>query len=139
MRKPEKFCGHRRRDLKDAQTLRVLDAMRGDASLPDQELFACQFGLFRFIVSDNDRFENDDRWRHVSMSLGGRLPNYCELKHARQVWFPAEAEVIQVFPPEKEFVNNHPFCLHLWWNKDRRLTPELMQLAVGIADSGEEE
>ena len=65
------------------------------------------------------------------MSLAGRLPTYDEVKHAREVFFPAEAEVLQVFPPEKEFVNCHPYCLHLWWSKDRRLVPKETMSAVG--------
>lgn len=100
-------------------------------AFPDQVAKTFQAGPYRFILSDNDRFDTDERWRHLSMSLQTRLPTYEEVKHARQVFFPAEAEVVQVFPPEDEFVNCHPFCLHLWWSKDRRLVPPQTQSAVG--------
>jgi hypothetical protein len=91
-----------------------------------------QAGPFRVGISDNDRFGPDDeRWRHLSLSHRSRLPSYEELKSARYTFFPAEAEVIQVFPPESEFVNCHPYCLHLWWSKDRRLVPPTTASAVG--------
>ena len=88
-------------------------------------------GPYCFIFSDNDRFDCLERWRHLSMSLQSRLPTYHELKSARYTFFPPEAEVVQVFPPESEFVNCHPYCLHLWWSKDRRLVPKETQMAVG--------
>jgi hypothetical protein len=91
-------------------------------------------GDVRIIFSDNDQYEgpNGHRWRHVSMSCADRLPTYKEVFDVRKRLFPPNAEVLQVFPPTKEHVNNHAFCLHLWWNKDKRLTPRQMQWAVGI-------
>ena len=103
-------------------------------AFPDQTNQWFQAGPFRFGISDNDRFDKDDeRWRHLSMSHHSRLPTYAELKSARYTFFPPDAEVVQVFPPESEFVNCHPFCLHLWWSKDRRLVPPQTASAVGPA------
>lgn len=106
--------------------------------------YACpklQAGVYRFIVSEDDQFcvqhpngtiEGDTRrWRHVSLSLEDRLPTYDELFDARKLFFPLSAEVIQVFPPIEEHVSYHPYCLHLWWCKDGRLTPPLMRHAIG--------
>ena len=85
--------------------------------------------------SDDEVWESHvwppERWRHVSIRREDRMPSYRELKAMRARFFPADAEVIQVFPPEEEFVNQHPYCLHLWWNKDRRLCPSL---AYGVGE-----
>lgn len=95
---------------------------------------AYTLGPLRIIMSDNDRYDGPkgDRWRHVSVSCEDRLPTYDELCNVRARLFPPRAVVIQIFPPKSEHVNNHAYCLHLWWNKDRRLTPKAMQYAVGV-------
>jgi ribosomal protein L37E len=104
----------------------------GANALEDQKTQWYEAGPYGICVSDNDRYDRDDeRWRHLSISHRSRIPNYEEVKAARYCFFPAEAEVVQVFPPEAEFVNCHPFCLHLWWSKDRRLVPPQTQSAVG--------
>lgn len=51
---------------------------------------------------------------HLSISHQKRLPTYEELKEARYKFLPDEIYMAQIFPPKKEFVNLHPFCLHLW-------------------------
>lgn len=35
----------------------------------------------------------------------------CEIKH---MFFEDEEVVVQYHPPKSEYVNNHPYCLHLW-------------------------
>jgi len=75
-----------------------------------------------------------ERWRHVSTSCADRLPTWEELKHVRYKFFPEDVEVIQLFPPKKEYRNCHPYCLHLWWCKDRRLTPP--EFADAVAPKG---
>lgn len=101
-------------------------------AFPDQETHWYKAGPYTVGISDNDRYDKDDeRWRHLSISHCSRIPNYEEMKAARYCFFPGEAEVVQVFPPNDEFVNCHERCLHLWWSKDRRLVPPQTQSAVG--------
>ena len=55
-------------------------------------------------------------WEHVSVSSpkAHRCPNWHEMSFIkRQFWRPEEA-VMQLHPPEAEYVNNHPHVLHLW-------------------------
>jgi hypothetical protein len=63
------------------------------------------------IMSADDQGEG---WEHVSVSLHDRCPTWDEMCFVKDLfWLPEEA-VFQLHPPESEYVNNHPFCLHLW-------------------------
>lgn len=56
----------------------------------------------------------DDGLWHMSISFPNRLPTYDELKKARYKYLPEVHYAAQIFPPESEFVNVHPYCIHLW-------------------------
>ena len=53
------------------------------------------------------------KW-HLSISHKKRLPTYEELKESRYRFIPDNCYMAQIFPPKSEFVNVHPFCLHLF-------------------------
>lgn len=53
------------------------------------------------------------KW-HLSVAHPSRLPTYEELKRCRYKYTPDKKYMAQIFPPKKEFVNFHPYCLHLW-------------------------
>jgi len=53
-------------------------------------------------------------WEHVSVSFPSKTPSWdvmCTIKDL--FWGPQDC-VMQFHPPEKEYSNFHPFCLHLW-------------------------
>jgi hypothetical protein len=90
-----------------------------------------QMGRLRVIESDDQEFGDGEKWKHVSFSTRTRLPDWNEMKLVRETFFPPDAEVLQIFPPQAEWVNTHPFTLHFWWCKTRRLTPDF-RWAVGL-------
>lgn len=53
-------------------------------------------------------------WEHVSVSLTNRTPNWKEMCLVKSLFWDEEECVIEYHPPKSEYVNNHPFCLHLW-------------------------
>ena len=53
-------------------------------------------------------------WEHVSVSLPNRCPTWEELHFVKRAWWRGGETVIQYHPAETEYVNYHPFCLHLW-------------------------
>lgn len=53
-------------------------------------------------------------WEHVSVSLPNRCPTWPEMAYVKSQFWDAGDCVVQFHPPESEYVNNHPFCLHLW-------------------------
>lgn len=57
--------------------------------------------------------KEDNCW-HLSISKKDKLPSYQNLKDARYKFLPNDVVMAQIFPPKSEFVNVHPYCLHLW-------------------------
>lgn len=53
-------------------------------------------------------------WEHVSVSRADRCPTWDEMCQIKAMFWDTEDCVIQFHPPESEYVNNHPHCLHLW-------------------------
>lgn len=55
-----------------------------------------------------------DGWEHVSVSTRRRTPNWREMCFIKDLFWKLEECVVQFHPPRSEYVNNHPYCLHLW-------------------------
>lgn len=65
-------------------------------------------GTFVAIVSDGMG------WEHVSVSYRTRTPTWEEMCKVKDFFWDAEDPVFQIHPPRSEYVNLHPYCLHLW-------------------------
>lgn len=83
----------------------------------------------RIIASDGQG------WDHVSVSLPDRCPTWGEMCRVKSFFWDEEDTVMQLHPPKSEWVNNHPYCLHLWRSQDREI-PRPPELMVGIKDAG---
>lgn len=53
-------------------------------------------------------------WEHVSVSLPNRTPTWPEMCFIKDMFWESIDMVVQFHPPKKEYVNCHPYCLHLW-------------------------
>jgi len=53
-------------------------------------------------------------WDHVSVSWSNRCPTWDEMCLVKKTFFYPEEVCVEYHPPESEYVNNFPFCLHLW-------------------------
>ena len=53
-------------------------------------------------------------WEHVSVSLPNRCPNWEEMCFVKDLFWEPEETVMQLHPPKSEWINQHPYCLHLW-------------------------
>lgn len=73
---------------------------------------------FKVIASDGLLVPEEDPalagWEHVSVSLPHRCPTWEEMCEIKALFWDEEDTVIQYHPPRSRYVNNHPFCLHLW-------------------------
>ena len=67
-----------------------------------------QFGECYIIVSIDD-----GKW-HLSISHPNRYPTWDEIKKARYKFMPKDITAAMFLPPEKEYINVHPNCFHLW-------------------------
>lgn len=66
------------------------------------------FGKLQIIASDGEG------WEHVSVSRNDRCPTWEEMCEVKDLFWKEEDCVIQFHPPKNEYINNHPYCLHLW-------------------------
>lgn len=53
-------------------------------------------------------------WEHVSVSLNDRCPTWDEMCWIKNLFFEPDECCMQLHPPEADYVNHHPYCLHLW-------------------------
>ena len=53
-------------------------------------------------------------WDHVSVSLKGRCPTWKEMCFIKDIFFEKDEVALQYHPAEKDYVNVHVHCLHLW-------------------------
>lgn len=67
----------------------------------------------RIIASSGDETVGVE-WEHVSVSLPNRCPNWPEMCLVKDLFWDAEETVMQLHPPKSRWINNHPFCLHMW-------------------------
>ena len=74
-------------------------------------------------------------WEHVSVKArnyqGERCPTWDEMCRVKDMFFDDEEVVMQLHPKRSEYVNNHPFVLHLWRPTTAPI-PTPPSIAVGI-------
>lgn len=57
---------------------------------------------------------SDEGWEHVSVSLPDRCPTWEEICFIKNMFWDEGDLVVQLHPPKEDYINNHPYCLHLW-------------------------
>lgn len=63
-------------------------------------------------------------WDHVSVSIKStvrkveRCPTWEEMCFVKSLFWDDEESAMQLHPPKSQWVNNHPYCLHLWRPQD---------------------
>jgi len=75
-------------------------------------------------------FSWGEDWDHVSVSYPDRCPTWEEMCMVKDVFFREDECVIQFHPPKTDYVNVHPFCLHLWMPQDTEI-PKPPKYMVG--------
>lgn len=53
-------------------------------------------------------------WEHVSVSRRDRCPTWDEMCQVKAMFWDEDDCVIQFHPPKRDYVNIHPYCLHMW-------------------------
>lgn len=53
-------------------------------------------------------------WDHVSVSYSNRCPTWDEMCKVKDMFFGPDECCIEYHPAEKDYVNVHPYCLHIW-------------------------
>ena len=55
-------------------------------------------------------------WEHVSIRIHPqkRTPVWAEMNYIKDLFWGDDDLVVQYHPPKKDYINNHPYVLHLW-------------------------
>jgi len=79
----------------------------------------------KLTVICSAKVEGDgQRWMHVSVSRSSKLPSWDDLRLVKDTFIGKSRKAIQVLPPESEYVNFHPYVLHLWACLDGEPIPD---------------
>jgi len=72
-------------------------------------------GPLRIVSSGTpDEEPEEAQWEHVSVSCAGRCPTWDEMQTVKTMFWRDDETVVQFHPRNDEYVNLHPYCLHLW-------------------------
>lgn len=80
-------------------------------------------GEFYLVIASNGL-----GWDHISVTLHKkngtnikRCPSFEEMQMVKEKIFTEEEVVFQLHPREEEYINTHPYCLHLWKPNNRSM------------------
>ena len=74
-------------------------------------------------------------WEHISVSRPKRCPNWPEMCHVKDMFWDEEDCVLQYHPAKSEYIDNHPYCLHLW-RPTKQKVPYPNSILVGLKQRG---
>ena len=76
-------------------------------------------------------------WLHVSCAFADQLPSWTDLREVKTVFCGPKRLALSILPSEAEYVNIHPYVLHLWCPLDhdpipdfRKFSPELGRAVI---------
>lgn len=91
----------------------------------DGRAWQCADGL-RVIESVGVELDGKE-WHHVSLSRSMQLPSWEEVQRVKDIFMGKDVTALQVLPDAAHYVNQHPYCLHLWRCLDGDVTPDFTQ------------
>lgn len=59
-------------------------------------------------------YSNGGNWDHVSVSCKNRCPTWDEMCEIKNIFFDENECCIEYHPSKSNYVNIHPYCLHIW-------------------------
>lgn len=81
-----------------------------------------------FIFSWGAGFE------HLSVSTPRKTPTWQQMCVMKDIFWNEDEICMQLHPAKKEYVNNHPYCLHIWKPIDKEI-PTPPSIMVGLKDN----
>ena len=67
-------------------------------------------------------------WEHCSVSLPTRTPSWEQMCAIKDLMWGENEVCYELHPAKKDYINNHPYCLHIWKPIDQKipLPPSIM-------------
>jgi hypothetical protein len=87
------------------------------------------------IVASGGDYPVSAGWEHVSVSTPTRCPNWPEMSFVKDLFWREDEAVAQFHPPKSDYINNMPYCLHLWRHVSLAF-PMPPSILVGMKDRG---
>lgn len=78
-----------------------------------------------FIFSFGGEFE------HLSVSTPVKTPTWEQMCKMKEIFWKDDEVCMQLHPKKEEYVNNHPYCLHIWRPKEKEI-PTPSSIYVGL-------
>lgn len=72
-------------------------------------------------------------WDHVSVAFFDRCPEWKEMCEVKDIFFSEDEVCVQYHPKKEEYINNHPYCLHIFRPQNAEL-PTPPSWMVGLKD-----
>lgn len=66
------------------------------------------------VIAGDGSAVDAEGWEHVSVSTKRRIPNWIEMSWVKDLFFDEEECVVQYHPRKSQYVNCHPYVLHMW-------------------------
>ena len=73
------------------------------------------------IIASDGTDPEAQGWEHVSVKCRNRCPNWQEMSFVKDLFWADDECVIQYHPPKADYVNVHPYVLHLWKPVDHNI------------------
>ena len=70
--------------------------------------------LVKYNIQYSFIFSYGGGWEHLSVSTKKRTPTWEEMCFFKDMFWPDTQCCIQYHPAKSEYVNRHPYCLHIW-------------------------
>ena len=107
------------RNAKDERrTLKILGLKSNSSTVGFYDI-PLKSGITAQVIAD-DGYSSSE-WEHVSASTKTRCLTWEEMCEIKDIFFNEDEAVIQIHPPQSEYVNNHEYCLHLWRPKTKEI------------------
>ncbi len=87
---------------------------------PDGWLFVStdEDNVRKIIITYGAVGDSSGPWLHASISRPDRMPEYQDLVDLHYAVWGSDGWAYQVFAPQGDHVNIHPYALHLWGQLD---------------------
>lgn len=70
-------------------------------------------------------------WEHCSVSMPTRCPSWEQMCSIKELFWKDEETCIEYHPAKKDYINNMPYCLHIWRPIEQQL-PTPPSIMVGL-------
>lgn len=77
-------------------------------------------------------------WEHLSVSTPNKTPTWDQMCRMKDIFWNKDECCVQYHPKEEDYVNNHPYCLHIWRSTEENI-PTPPSILVGFKNEEEKQ